>query len=90
LVYAFSLWGQNRAAEAVALFSDRSQDEPSAFVSAPLIRAVIFAELGETKLARTSLAQFQRQGALPEEKSLARRVEDELAEQERVTKSPVT
>lgn len=85
-VYAFSLWKQHRAAEAMRLLSDLPPDAKSELVSIPLVRAVIQAQLGAVDAAAASLAKFKSDSALPEEEALATKISGELAAQRETVK----
>jgi hypothetical protein len=73
LVYAFSLWKQNRSAEAVPLLVEVNSAAPTGVVQVALLRAVILAQMGSTVQAVETLARFDETNALPEEIRLARK-----------------
>jgi hypothetical protein len=81
MVYAFSLWKQRRAAEAMPLLAEVPAGITSGLVPIPLLRATILAQLGATDAARASLARFSPASALPEELALADRIHRELTAQ---------
>lgn len=70
-VYAFSLWKQRRAPEAVALVEAALPDGAATIVPVALLRAAILAETGAAERAREQLAAFDPAQALPEEAALA-------------------
>jgi len=78
LVYVFSLWKQKRAAEAIITLNELKPGVNSDIVPAALVRAAIFADLGQMDEARTSLALFKAETALPEEVALAAKVTAQL------------
>jgi Flp pilus assembly protein TadD len=90
MVYVFSLWKQQRAAEAMPLLSDLKPGGTSDLVPIALVRATILAQLGATDAARASLAQFQAASALPEEIALAGRISGLLSAQAETIKLPRT
>jgi hypothetical protein len=71
-VYLFSLWKQHRAREAGPLLAELKAGTGTGLVPAPLIRALILMQTGETEAARASLAQWNASVALPEETALAK------------------
>jgi hypothetical protein len=81
MVFAFSLWKQRRAAEAMPLLSEVKAGATSELVPIPLLRAVIQLQMGNREEARASLAQFKAESALPEEVALAARISGQLSAQ---------
>lgn len=79
LVQGFSLWKQNRTAEALLLLPESEPTPATALVPASLLRAAILAGLGEADAARVSLAGFDPAQALPEEAALAERLARQLS-----------
>jgi len=91
IVYAFSLWKQHRAAEAMPLLAEMKSGTVSELVPVPLLRATIQAQMGARDEAEASLAQFRPESALPEEVSLAGKISGQLAAQSAAAvKSPRT
>jgi predicted Zn-dependent protease len=88
MVYVFSLWKQQRAAEAMPLLKEVKPGASSEFVSFALLRSTIQAQLGATDDARASLAHFNAATALPEEAALAERISGQLAVQTGVVSAP--
>ncbi len=88
MVYVFSLWKQQRAAEARPLLAAVKPAAVSALVPIPLLRATIQAQLGDTAGARASLGEFDPAIALPEESALADRLARQLALDVADLKSP--
>jgi tetratricopeptide (TPR) repeat protein len=84
MVYVFSLWRQQRAAEAMPLLATESADATADIVPVALLRATILTQLGKTAEARAHLAQLDLATALPEEVALA----DNLARQLAVRQAP--
>ena len=79
MVYAFSLWKQHRAAEAMPLLASLAVGARSELVPIPLLRATIQAQMGARDAAQVSLTQFKTESALPEEVALAAKVADQLS-----------
>jgi len=90
LVYAFSLWKQNRSAEAVPLLVEVDNATPTGVVQVALLRAVILAQMGSTDQAAASLARFDEANALPEEIGLARKIDGLLSPKAGQIKRPPT
>ena len=90
MVYAFSLWKQRRAAEAMPLLSAVGPGASSELVSIPLLRAAIQIQMGAREAAQASLAQFKADSALPEEVALAGRFTSQLATQSAPITPPKT
>lgn len=90
MVYAFSLWKQRRAAEAMPLLSAVGPGASSELVSIPLLRAAIQTQMGAREAAQASLAQFKAESALPEEVALAGRFTSQLATQSAPITPPKT
>lgn len=90
MVYVFSLWKQQRAAEAMPLLAELKPGVTSEIVPIPLLRATIQAQLGATDAARASLARFNPVSALPEEAALAESISGQLAAQGETIKLPRT
>lgn len=90
MVYAFSLWKQHRAAEAMPLLNALGRLTRSDVVPLPLLQAAIEAEMGARDAARSSLLRFQEEqaGALPEEMALAARISARLSLQAGPAGSP--
>ncbi|MEO6874945.1 MAG: hypothetical protein ABI222_08995 [Opitutaceae bacterium] len=90
MVYAFSLWKQGRAAEAVPLLANVPSGTVSGVVPVALLSAAIQAQVGDIAAARASLARFDRANALPEEISLADEITRLLASLTAPAKTPST
>ena len=86
MVYAFSLWKQHRAAEAMPLLAEVKAGAQSELASFPLVRATIQAQMGARVEAQESLAQFRPDAALPEEISLAAKLTSQLNAQSPVAR----
>ncbi len=79
LVYAFSLWKQERTAEALPLLADIPPQTVVDPVPGALLQALIQSQVGDFEDARDSLAHFNADSALPEETKLASQVAASLA-----------
>ena len=90
MVYAFSLWKQQRAAEAMPVLSGVKPGAKSELISIPLLRAVIQTQMGAREEAQASLAQFKAGSALPEEVALATKISGLLSAQAEPVKPPQT
>jgi hypothetical protein len=90
VVYAFSLWKQRRAAEAVPVLSGLKAGSGSDVVSIPLVRAAIETQMGARAAAQASLTQFKAATALPEESALAGKLAGQLSAQAEPVKPPQT
>lgn len=77
VVYALSLWRQQRAAEAEAILRDVKMPA-SNLVAAPLIVALVAADNARVADAQDALSRFQPENALPEEVDLSRRLSARL------------
>jgi hypothetical protein len=88
MVYAFSLWKQQRASEAISLVSALNAAASSDLVPVPLLRAVIQAQLRAADDARANLSLFNLNTALPEEKTLAAKVTAQLKLQVQASTEP--
>ncbi|HYP15801.1 MAG TPA: hypothetical protein VEQ65_01210 [Opitutus sp.] len=84
LVYAFSLWKQRRPQEAWEIL-EHVEGAGSELVPAPLLRAAVLADMERRDDAKQALQTFQRQGALPEEATIATLVASKLNQPARVT-----
>ena len=90
IVYAFSLWKQRRAAEAMPLLAEVAPDAKTELLSIPLVRAIIQTQMGAREAAQASLARFQAKSALPEEVALAATLSGQLSAQAEPAKPPQT
>jgi len=79
MVYAYSLWKQHRAAEAMPLLSSLEAGAKSDLLPIPLLRATIQAQMGARDAAQASLAEFKPESALPEEVALAVKIAAQLS-----------
>jgi hypothetical protein len=90
MVYAFSLWKQRRAAEAMPLLAEVAPGAKTELLSIPLVRAIIQTQMGAREAAQASLAKFQADSALPEEVALAATITGQLSAQAEPVKPPQT
>jgi hypothetical protein len=90
MVYAFSLWKQRRAAEAMPLLAEVAPGAKTELLSIPLVRAVIQTQMGARVAAQASLADFKAESALPEEVALAATLSGQLSAQAEPVKAPRT
>lgn len=90
LVYAFSLWKQQRIDESAALLKDFIPEVGESIVPAALVRAAILADQTRNAEAAAALANFDAATALPEEAAIARRVTTKLEAATAATGSSTT
>jgi hypothetical protein len=84
LVYAFALWKQRRPEEAWDVLKSVGTDEVE-LVPAPLLRAVVLADMERSADAANELKAFDASKALPEEANLATVVASKVRADTRVS-----
>jgi cellulose synthase operon protein C len=88
MVYVLSLWKEGRTSEANGILAGLKSGGVSDLVPGALLRAGIDADLGQGEEARTNLALFNPENALPEEVALADKIALQLSKQSDAGKSP--
>lgn len=83
LVHAFSLWKQQRYAEAATVLKTLTANNVVENIPKPLIVAAIQAETTTPEISRASLKLFDPKSALPEEIALAEKINQRLVSREK-------